>query len=244
MGALKKALKSSKGGEIKFIVAEQTMSVRFLTEPIGDNGWYGYYEHYDPASGFYPCYEGECCDGDGRPSLRYLANVYSAEEKKVVALKLPKGLAESLMARCEKYSTMKDRWYEIWRTGSTMNDTKYEFDAEAPSRFTVKNIKLLDLHAILQRMVNEGEEAEDDEEDTGKKREGKWDRIRASGPRKSSRAVLDDDYEDDDEDEDDDPPPRRPAKKSSRVSSSRTSSKPVAKKSAAPVRRTISRRSR
>lgn len=247
LSAVRKSLKSKGGiggGKIKIISAEQTFAVRFLTEP---SEWFGFYEHYNATDGFFACYEGECCaNSTDKASMKYLANVFVQEDNKVMALKIPKSLAEDLMRSCEKYTTMQDRWYEVSRVGTGKNDTKYSRDPEAPTKFRLpRDAKLIDLHALMQKMVEEVEEADDDEEEVNTSRERRASSRRSSGPaRRSSRAVLDDDDdEDEDEIEDDDDeedfrPPRR-----------RLAPKPAAKKTASkravsstPVKRTIKRR--
>lgn len=241
---LRKSLKSKGGiggGKIKIISAEQTFAVRFLTEP---DKWFGYYEHYNKTDGFFPCYEGECCtNSTDRASMKYLANVFVQEDNKVMALKIPKSLAEDLMRSCDKYTTMQDRWYEVSRVGTGMSDTKYSRDAETPTRFKLpRGAELHDLHKLMQGMVDAAEDEEEEEEETNTARK-KRAASRTSGPaRRSSREVLDDDEdeeeEDDDEDDDYEPPPRR----RSAVAKKASAKKPASRVSSTPAKRSIKRR--
>lgn len=226
MKAIKETLKSKGGiggGKLKIIPAEANFSVRFLTEP---DEWHGFYEHYDQnKQEFFPCWGGDCCQDFGRPSFRFLANIFSQDDNKVMALKLPKGLGEDLIRSYEKYGTMMDRWYDISRVGTTLNDTKYNRDPDTPSKFRLPpKAQLIELDELLQSLLDGG----DDDDDTDEPEEETPRRSRPASktsggyrPSKSSRRVLDDDddddYEDDDEDDEDDEP-RRPAKK--RVTSS------------------------
>jgi hypothetical protein len=243
IGAMKKSLKGKSGaGQFKLITAESSFSVRFLTEP---DQWFGYYEHYDTTEGFFPCYGGDCCtNAENKAAMRYLGNVWSADENKVMALKIPKSLAESLLRRQEKFSTLQDRWYEVSRTGTGKTDTVYSADPDSPTRWTPpRGLKLLNLESLLQSMVEEREEDEESDPEYEPPTPS-----RKSRPAKtSSRRVMDDEYEDDDEDEEDEEEEEYTPRPARRVAAKKTIAKKaiVAKKTVAvkkPVAKTAIKR--
>lgn len=243
IGALNRQLKgSASAGKVKLIPSDNPISVRFLTEP---NEWASYYEHYNKQDGFFPCYDGDCCtNAESKASHRFLANCYVQDEQKVMAVKMPASLVKSLMVKFNKYSTMKDRWYELSRTGTGQFDTEYSFDAEPPERFKMpRNAQLIDLMALLNAMAQDDDEAvEDDDED-----EEETPRRKPASRPKSTKRVIDDDddFEDDDDDEDDEPVIRKASRRVAPTAKKRTvtkSTKTSAVKKPAP-KRTV-RRSR
>lgn len=197
---LKSAVKRGSGaGFIKNVQTDQDMTVRFLTEP---DQWFSYFEHYDAERKFYPCAD-DCpgCAEGNKPSQRFLANVLDIEDNMtVIALKLPTTLADSLMRRYEKYSTMLDRDYELSRSGSGFNDTKYEAIPLGPKTRNLNRYELLDLGAILDNLAPgaEDDSADDDDEPPAR-----------SKAKADIRKRLQRIKEQQEEDEDDDDAPRR-----------------------------------
>lgn len=199
---LKQTLKAG-GGPLSWVPKEGAITVRFLTEP---EDWFGFYEHYDEtARKSYPCVEGDCpgCATDTKRTFRYVANALDTEKDKVIALLLPKSLANRLTARYERYDTLMDRDYELFRTGSAL-DTEYDLNPEAPKKRAVAKYELLDLGDILQQVWDAvwGETNGDDDEDEKPTR-----RSRSSSARKGSaasrRKARDEEEDDDEEDEED-----------------------------------------
>lgn len=234
--AMKKSLKKSGQANIKTIPGEDSLTVRFLEEP---DKWHGYYEHW-LSSGPIPCTTDECegCDSDDeeerRKSFRYLANAYIVDDQKVWALKMPKTLVEMLMAFYTRYKgTILDRDYELSRTGSGINSTKYMAVPDERSKMNLERFdkKKFDLHEVLSQMVNDAESDDDDddgdEDDVPRKKKSS-----KSKPKKR----REDPWEDDDE------PVRRkkksaPKKRPTKRTTSRSSS--VRKR---PVKKTVKRR--
>lgn len=212
--AVKDSLKKNKASEIRQLKDGDSLTIRFLGEP---DTWYGYHEHW-LSSGPIPCVADDCegCNSDDeserRKPLKYLVNVYCADEGKVLALKLGKQIADNAFAFYERKGTILDRDFEYSRVGGGMNDTKYFLTPDAPSRFS-KKVKLKDLEALAMAMLGYDDE-EDGEEEERPARRTRPNRTRDVDP-----------YEDDDE-EDNEPPRRRAVKRS------------VAKSSARSVRRT------
>lgn len=176
MKSLKQSLKKSGGGKgfIKFI-GDEGLTVRFLTEP---EDWYSYDEHYDPGlKTSYPCIEGECpgCEQDLRRSSKYLAIVVNRADDKVESLKLPKSLANRLVAKFDKYETLMDRDFELSRAGSGL-DTEYDVDAEPVSKFPHSKYEeqMPDLEEVLQAAWDQafGDDDDDDEDDEPPRRRG------------------------------------------------------------------------
>lgn len=200
MAGLKASLKKGGGSQyLTRVPSEESVTVRFLTEP---EEWYGYYEHYDAIRKFYPCSDDcpGCTEGD-RPSGRYLANALDVSENRVVPLVLPKSAVSSLVKKHEKYGTMLDRDYEISRSGQGF-DTEYDVTPEAPTRINLSRYDLLDLEELLESQLNmaEASEASDDDSDDDDDMPIKPYR----NSKKTPAPVVDDSDDDDDDDVDDD----------------------------------------
>ena len=84
-----------------------------------------------------------------RPSQRFLAQVVDRESDQVIALKMPKDLANRLVVRYERYQTIMDRDYEIMRSGKGL-DTTYDVTPEPASEFDSSKYTKIDLLDILQ----------------------------------------------------------------------------------------------
>lgn len=159
---LKEQLKKGGGGAgfIKAIPADDagngSLLVRFLEEP---DEWVAYREAYDEVRRrYYPVPdEGEAGypDKDQRVSTRYVANVVIVQEDgedveaRSVPLKMAKDLVNQLVVRFEKYETICDRDYELFRTGTKLNTT-YGLTPESPTKRTVTKFKKADLIEVLQ----------------------------------------------------------------------------------------------
>lgn len=191
--AMKKSLKKSGSASVKNIPSEDSLTVRFLDDA---EDFHGYYEHY--VGGKYePCVSDDCdgCNSDDpdeqRKNFRYLANAYVVDDQKVWALKMPKSLVEMLMSYHGKYKTLLDRDYELSRTGSGKNDTKYMAVPDSPTPMKTKRFesKKFDLDDVLSELAGLNEDADDDDEPVSKKKKGS----------KKSSAPWDDDDDDDDE---------------------------------------------
>jgi hypothetical protein len=185
---LKRSLKKGSGSFIKTVPVDDSINVRFIEEP---DKWYGYYEHYVNES-YQPCVDDDCegCDQNLRRSFRYLANVYSLDESKVIPLKLTKDLANQLLARYEKYKTLLDRDYELSRSGSGMNDTTYMASPEPPSKMNLKRFSPLDLEETLlgQTSVDDADDDDDDDEDDDEPRSTK--KVSRTGSKTSKKTVT------------------------------------------------------
>lgn len=231
LGSIKAAKNSVKksGNALIRNIPKEGITVRFLEEP---SEWFGYYEYYDESrKNYFPVIEGEDTPEGASVSFRYLANAYVVDDSDVRAVKMPKSAVEQLIARYEKHGTVMDRDYELSRTGSGKNDTKYMVSPDSPAKMNLSRFKLIDLAEVLESLIV----AEDDDDDDDEDESPSPMRTRRSTPKRSSRDIEDDedeDYEDDEEDDEDDedepPARRRPVKKTS------TTRKPVRK----PIRKT------
>ena len=221
MKALKKSLeRGGAGGQwIKYVPKNSSMNVRFASEP---EGWVNYDEHYDQmARKSYPCNgESSCqgCQNNDRKTSRYLANAIDLDANngagRLIALQLPKDLANRLVVKYEKWGTIMDRDIELTRSGEGL-DTLYDLDPSSPSRKNMnKFLPLHDLEKVLQdAWDNVWGDMDDDEDDEDEKPRTKKAAAAKAGvakarARSKARAVLDEDDdvdEDDDEDEDDEP---------------------------------------
>lgn len=203
MKAVKQSLKKKGSASIKIIPKENSITVRFLDEP---EDWHGYYEHYVDGD-YRPCVTDECpgCESDDpeeqRKIFRYLANAYVVDDQKVWAVKMPKSMVETLVQFYTKYKgTIRDRDYELARTGSGQNDTKYTALPDAPSSIKMSRFdsKKFDLGGILQAMVD-GDVAEDEDEDdepVKSKKKGKkskksdpWEDVKEDEPVKKKKSA-------------------------------------------------------
>lgn len=153
--------KSGGNFETRRIKDKEELRVRFLGDPgetvNGYKAWVGYQEHYDAAKkAFFPCADDGTCEGcaDGnRKSRRYLVSVIDMSAKEVIALVLPASLGEELLQKYDKFHTLKDRVYEIGRSGSGINDTTYSVDYGEVKVVDMSRFQALDLVAILNRQL-------------------------------------------------------------------------------------------
>jgi len=144
-GSLKKGGSNSGPAWIKSIPAEG-LTVRFLTEP---DAWFGFFEWYSLEDrAFVPMVEGEILPDGSKPSFRYLTNAVDVETDQVLALKLPKSAASSLMLKYDKYDTLCDRDYELDKHGEGM-ETSYEVTPTSPSPMATDKYKYHDLDECL-----------------------------------------------------------------------------------------------
>ena len=225
--AIKKSLKS-KAGRTKQIPANGSLTVRFLDEPQDFNG---YYQHWF-KDGPRPCVEDDCegCADDDpevrRKSFRYLANAYVVDDQKVEPVELPKSLVEQLVTYYEKKATLLDRDYELTRTGSGMQGTKYLASPDSPTPMNLKRFKKLNLDEILASMVEPDEDIDDDEDEDDEPITRRHVHKKASSRIAKRRAVKDEEnpWDDDDDDEEEEPAPRRRVAKSAVKRSTKTSS--------------------
>lgn len=229
---MKKTLKGGGNPNIRTIPGEDALTVRFLTST---DDWHGYYEHW-LSDGPVPCTTDDCegCASDDeeerRKSFRYLANAYVVDDQKVRAVKLPKSLAEQLVAYQTKYKTLMDRDYDLTKTGSGMTGTKYMAAPDAPSKMKLSRFddKLLDLGDVLQSMLDD---EDDDDVDEAPK----------SKPKKSKKSPWEDD-DDDFESETERTIKKidRELKKEKKKAPAKKSASSVAKKR--PVKKTVAKR--
>jgi hypothetical protein len=247
LGNLKKVKDSlkSKASSVKNVPSENSITVRFLENP---EEWHGYYEHYSDEDGYHPCVEGDCdsCQSDNpeikRRAFRYLANGYVVDDQRVWPIKMPKSLVEQLVNYYEKKGTLLDRDYELSKSGSGKNNTKYMASPDAPSNMNLKRFesKMFDLDEVLEKMVD-GDEPEDDEPVSSKKKSKKSRRHEVDDDDDDDDDPWEDDDDDDDDDDDEDDEPIRRKKKSS-------TKKPTAKRkvssSKKPVKKTVSKKKR
>ena len=221
--------KGSSGGYLARVPKDSGITVRFLEEP--DN-WIEYFEFYDEAEkAYYPLSEGGPePEGDQSVSKRFLANAVDTADNRVIALVLPKSLAQSLMKKYDKYSTILDRDYELSKDGTGF-DTTYDAIPEPPSKMNIAKFEPFDLIKVLEAQLPGDDEDDDDEEEAPKpSRRG------SSSSSGTSRAKKPAAWEDEDDEDDDDEPARpvtkkRPVRKP--VEKPTTTRKPVRK--AAPA---------
>lgn len=153
VGTVKKLKEGLKGsGPLKFIPKEGNIMVRFLEEP---NKWLRYFEVFDTVRNVgWPVPDDESAPGypdpDMRKSKRYLASVVDISRDEVVALQLPTSLVNDLVVRYDRYETITDRDYELFRTGSGL-DTSYGLTPEPASKRNMAKYKTLDLEDCLQQ---------------------------------------------------------------------------------------------
>jgi len=169
MKKLKEGLKSG-AGPIKFIPKNGNIMVRFLEEP---DKWVKYLEVFDAVRNVgWPVPEDESAPGfpdpDMRKTKRYLANAVSIERDEVIALQMPTTLVNDLVVRYERYETLLDRDYELFRTGEGMTGTNYGLTPEPASKRNMAKYKPLDLEEALQQAYDavwaEGDDSDIEEE--------------------------------------------------------------------------------
>lgn len=216
---LKKTLAKGGGkGFIKFIPKNGSMNVRFIQEP---EEWVNYAEHYDEvAKASFPCtMENDCpgCRSDSRKSYRYLCNVVDRDDKdRVIALQLPKDLANRLVIKYEKWGTITDRDIELSRSGEKL-DTVYDLDASQPDRKNISGFQPQDLEKVLEEAFNKvfGEDDEEDEP-VVEVRTRKKSAASTVAKRTSKAAAVDEDSDEDTEEDEEPEEEVKPAKKAAK----------------------------
>jgi hypothetical protein len=174
--SLKKALKKG-GGTTQFFTRlkeDESVLVRFLTEPYGADGWVSFKEHYFDGH-MVVCTEPDCdaCASpdkdERRQSKRWLANVILVDEDTVVGLAMPKTLTEAVNKAYEKYGTVTDRDFELSRSGSGL-DTTYSAWPEEKRPVKLSKYEPIDLFEMIQSQIDDSaDDEEDDEEETPKR---------------------------------------------------------------------------
>lgn len=136
---------------IKSIPADVAYSVRFLTDP---EEWVSYAEAWDAdRQRSYPLPESDDPESVDRVSHRYLANVVEIESDRVVPLRIPSSLANRLMTRYERYGTLTDRDYDLFRSGKGLN-TEYDVETGDKANRRIAKYELLDLETVLEDAYN------------------------------------------------------------------------------------------
>lgn len=202
MKAVKKSLK--KGGQpgVKNIPGENSLTVRFLDEPYE---WAGYYEHWVGGNPLVCSSDCEGCDSDdpeeSRKSFKYLANCYVHDDQRVWAVKMPKTLGEQVIAYHEKNKTLLDRDYDLSKTGSGKQGTRYMAAPDSPKSMKLSRFedKKYDLDVLLECLLNDEEYPKDPNKSSGdgtsgtkksktKKEKNPWDEDDDDKPRKVKKS--------------------------------------------------------
>ncbi len=152
MADLKKDLSKGSSTFIKYIPKNGAITVRFIQEPEGN--WEAFKEVFDQTRRkSYPVPPDESMPGypdpDDRVSTRYLANAVDVESDRVIPIQLPKDLANQLFVRYERYETLCDRDYELFRSGEGL-DTVYGCTPDSPTAMKLDKYTPLDLEKVLQ----------------------------------------------------------------------------------------------
>lgn len=173
MSKLKKTLASGANEFIRNIPGESSLTVRFLDEP---EDFFGYYEHWVDDRPL-PC--SDDCDGcnsddpeEQRKMFRYLANAYVVDDQKVRAVKLPKTLVQQLVDYHTKFDgTLRDRDYDLSKSGSGKNGTRYMASPDSPRPMKLKRFEdqKKDLQEVLMALLDG---AGEDDETPKKKKKG------------------------------------------------------------------------
>lgn len=198
---LKKSLEKGKGTFIQYIPKNGGITGRFLEEP---EEWVSFQEVFDQVKRkSYPVPD-EGMPGypnpDDRVSTRYLANFVRAEDDRVIPIQLPKDLANQLVVRYEKYGTVTDRDYELFRSGEGL-DTVYGCTPESPTPMKLDKYKPLDLEKVLEDAyesvwgVSPSSDDDDDEPITKSKMGGRH------AARRRPVELVEEPEEDEDDDE-------------------------------------------
>lgn len=207
MSKLKKTLKESTGGDKWFyrLKADTDITVRFMTEPFDFISYKNHYQRGEKKGEdrSFPCNDGDCLGCDEGIDVRtvWVAPVVDVTDSRVRVMVLPKGIVDSLVLRYEKRGTIMDRDYLIMREGSTMEDTKYEIDPEAPKKRDMSAYKMPDIMAMLEEQLADAMGNADDDDEPPRRAASKRPVKKASkavASRLAKRRTQDDDDEDDD----------------------------------------------
>lgn len=202
MGSMKNMKKSLKGGSNEFIrniPGEGTLTVRFLDEP---HEFHGYFEHWVGGKPI-PCTTDECegCNSDDpeeqKKMFRYLGNGYVVDDQRVRAIKMPKTLVQQLVDYYDNNGTLLDRDYDLKKSGSGKNNTRYTAAPDSPSKMKLDRFKKFDLQEVLESMINDDEDppkakgkgkSKDKDKPKKKKEKNPWDDVEDERPKRKKSA--------------------------------------------------------
>lgn len=103
------------------MVGDDGITVRFLTEP---EGWEGFHEYFDESIGHYAPVGADEDVSDKSVQPRFLALALDVDEDRVISLRMVKTLANQVYDFYENYGTLLDRDYHLGRTGKSVQ-TRY-----------------------------------------------------------------------------------------------------------------------
>lgn len=156
----KKGLKKkAQGAYFWRVKADESLVVRFLTEP---DEWITFFTYYDGSQFHIVTDE---TPSNVSKSTKYAANVVVVEEDKVVGLEMTKTLAQAVSKIYEKYGTLLDRDVELTREGSGKDDTVYSALPEDPVKMTLSKYEPLDLWDMLEKQIDGVDEDDDDDDE-------------------------------------------------------------------------------
>jgi hypothetical protein len=161
-------LMTRKGGDgiplLRLTEDQNTVTVRFLTEPLE---WFCYRSYFDAEDKrSYLVEEGESSPNGESVRSKWLANVLNIESDRVMVVDMPQSLAEQIYTRWakSKAGTIMDRDFELLRSGSGKNNTSYQASPEAPLKRLLDKYEIIDLEEILEFMFTP--RVDDDDLDT------------------------------------------------------------------------------
>jgi hypothetical protein len=93
------------------------------------------------------------------------------DDQAVKLVKIPKSLMEQLADYRDDKGTLLDRDYDLKRTGSGKNDTKYRANPDSPSKMKLSRFTKLDHDAVLLSLLGEVDEVDEDEDEKPSKRQ-------------------------------------------------------------------------
>lgn len=158
--ALKKSLKDSGGDDKWFfsLKADSEITVRFLAEPWEFTSFLQHFMEDRPGDQkSFPCNSGDCegCDEGNSAYKVWVAPVLDVENNRVRAMRMPKGIVDSLTKKAERKNTIMDRDYIIMREGSGKDGTKYDLDDMPVKRRNLDGYELPDIEGMLESQLQD-----------------------------------------------------------------------------------------
>lgn len=170
MQKLKKSLKDSGGDERWFysLKADSEITVRFLAEPWDFTAFFQHFMEDRPGDQkSFPCNSGDCegCDEGNNAYKVWVAPILDVENTRVRAMRVPKGIVDTLTKKADRKGTIMDRDYIIMREGSGKDNTKYDLDDMPVKRRDLSAYELPNIEEMLESQLNDALGASVDEDD-------------------------------------------------------------------------------
>lgn len=145
---------------LKYFTQKAT-TLRYLEEP---DEWTKVFMHYNQEKKReYPCTDDfATCPGhnsaferERSTSVRYIVNALDTETGYVDLFKIPSSIYDDFVRFRDKFGTIKDRDYTVYKSGEGKEKTSYSVDREEPFKLDLSKYKLATHNDALEEVFRE-----------------------------------------------------------------------------------------